>query len=218
MSQPVDLQNIQRVEEIHKAFYEKASRIITQWNADGALGELLNASDAMCALHDLVQSVAKKLEAFQQNAQTDEDDDNTPELYDVDLETDTADTLRAIEQGDEAIRKAILWAFIRKSELPQLLQKPKDANGDIVFELPDGAYLLLQQAEDESLWWCTLFAVTEDAVHLDGYSDKGEAGVGKTIQEAFDDFMLCFKRLCKDLPARYGWSSLMMLDQKVEGG
>lgn len=146
----------------------------------------------------------------------DDEDDNAPKLYDVDLETDTADTLIAIEQGDEAIRKAILWAFIRKSELSQLLQKPKDANGDIVFELPDGAYLLLQQAEDESLWWCTLFAVTEDAVHLDGYSDKGEAGVGKTIQEAFDDFMLCFKRMCKDLPPRYDWSSLMVLDQKVE--
>ena len=113
----------------------------------------------------------------------DKDDDNTPELYDVDLETDTADTLKAIEQGDEAIRKAILWAFIRKSELSQLLQNPKDANGDIVFELPGGAYLLLQQAEDESLWWCTLFTVTEDAVHLDGYSDQGEAGVGKTSKK-----------------------------------
>ena len=147
----------------------------------------------------------------------DEDDNNAPELYDVDLETDTADTLKAIEQGDEAIRKAILWAFIRKSELPKILQKPKNAYGEIFFDLPDGAYLHLQQLDDES-WWCTLFAVTEDAIHLDGYSDKGEAGVGKTIQEAFDDFMLCFARMCQDLPARYGWSSLMQLDQKVEGG
>ena len=147
----------------------------------------------------------------------DEDDDNAPELYDVDLETDTADTLKAIEQGDEAIRKAILWAFIRKSELPKILQKPKNAYGEILFDLPDGAYLHLQQLDDES-WWCTLFAVTEDAIHLDGYSDTGESGVGKTIQEAFDDFMLCFARMCQDLPARYGWSSLMQLDQKVEGG
>ena len=201
------------------------ANIIAQAEVGALFNALIEAHDGLTDASECVDKGDDEEYAYQNPIETledylglphrdDEDDDNAPELYDVDLETDTAETLKAIEQGDEAIRKAILWAFIRKSELSQILSV--SGSPHLVFLLPGEARLVMLKTEEMSQFYCTLYATVDRALHLDGYSDKGEAGVGETPQEAFDDFMLCFARMCKDLPARYGWSSLMVLDQKVE--